>query len=195
MSRDRSTLTGAALSSRVAQWTQPGIIKSIQRGTITIANASLTNTATITSVDVNNTRLVCLGNSSVDAGGGGSGAGPVLVRIDLTNATTITASRTASTDAAVVSYEVVEYWPGVIRTIQRGTITAAGVAIGQTALATTLQTVTKATMESLGLEGSTAFAADSFRARMVLTNTTTVTMTRIGTSNTLVGGYQVTEWY
>lgn len=187
--------TGSALSARVGQWTQPGIIKSIQRGTITIANAALTNTATITSVVPGNTRLVYLGNNTANSGGGGTGASPTQVRIDLTNATTITATRLDTTDAVIVGYEVMEYWPGVLRSVQRATVTATGAVSGTATLATTLQTITKATIDVLGWNNNTAFDATNFNAYVALTNTTTVTLTRIGTSNNMTAGYQVCEWY
>lgn len=191
----RWRLTGSVFSSRVGQWTQRGIIKSIQRGTITVANASLTNTATITSVVPGNTRLVYLGNDSVNAGGGGTGTAPCLLRIDLTNATTVTATRLDSTDDAIVSFEVIEYWPGVIRTVQRGTVVATAAVSGTATLGTTLQTVTKATIEGLGWNANTAFSADNFLGRVSLTNTTTVTLNRIGTNNNLTAGFQVVEWF
>ena len=192
----RKVLTGSALSSRVGQWTQPGIIRSIQRGTITLANGQLTNTATITTVDPSNTRLVYLGNDCTDVGGGGTGASPCQVRIDLTNATTITATRTDSVDADIVSYEAVEYWPGVLRSVQRATVsTANGTNTGTATLATTLQSTTKATIECLGWSNNAATVTTNILGRIVLTNTTTVTINRIGTSNILTAGYQVCEWY
>lgn len=195
MRTQRRIFTGSVFGSRVGQWTQRGIIKSIQRGTITVAGGDLTNTATITAVDPGNTRLVCLGNSSVDAGGGGTGTGPILVSIALTNATTITATRTDTTSDDIVSYEVIEYWPGVIRTVQRGTVTATAAVSGTATLATTLQSTSRATLDVLGYQGGVTFSAVNFLANMVLTNTTTVTLTRTGTNNNLTAGYQVTEWY
>lgn len=191
----RRKLTGSVFSARVPQWTQRGIIKAIQRGIITLANGELTQTATITSVVPGNTRLVYLGNNCTNAGGGGTGVSPCLVRIDLTNATTITATRIDSVDPAIVSYEAIEYWPGVLRTVQRGTVVATAAASGTATLATTLQTITKATIDVLGWNANTALQADIFLGYVDLTNTTTVTITRIGTNNNLTAGYQVVEWY
>lgn len=196
MTQRRTVLTGALLSSRVGQWTQRGIIRSIQRGTITVANAALTNTATITTVDPDNTRLVYLGNDCVDTGGGGTGFSPCALRIDLTNATTITATRIDSVDAAIVSYEVIEYWPGVIRKVQRGTVsTANGTNTGTATLATTVQNTTKTTLDVLGWNNNVAATITNLLGRVQLTNTTTVTINRIGTSNILTAGYQVCEFY
>lgn len=191
----RARMLGSVFFSRVGQLTQRSLIKSIQRGTITIAGGSLTNTATITAVVPGNTRLRYLGNNSTNTGGGGSGAAPCLVRIDLTNATTITATRLDTTDPAIVSYEVIEYWPGVLRSVQRGTVVATAAASGTATLATTLQSTAKATLDVLGWNANTAFSADNFLGYVDLTNTTTVTITRIGTNNNLTAGYQVCEWY
>lgn len=191
-----SRLTGAGYTSRVAQWRQGSLIRSIQRATITVANGALTNTATLSPAVVpGNSRLVHLGNTSVNGGGGGSGAGPTELRLTFTDGTTITATRTDTTDDAVVSFEVIEYWPGVLRSVQRGTIALAGAASNTGALSPALQSTSKATLDYLGCSGSVAFSADNFLARMVLTNTTTVTYTRIGTNGTLTGGFQVVEWW
>lgn len=188
-------LTGAGYTARVAQWTQRSLIKSIQRGTIAITAGNATNTASITAVALNNSRLVYLGHSTTDNGAGGSGSGPTMARVIFTNATTITAQRSATDNALTVSFEVIEYWPGVLRTAQRATVTATGAASGTATLATTLQTITKASIDFLGWEGSVAFTPDNFFGRVDLTNTTTVTLNRAGTNGNLTAGYQVVEWY
>ena len=191
----RTRMLGSVFFSRVGQLTQRSLIKAIQRGTITLANGQATNTATITSVVTGNTRLVYCGNNSTNAGGGGTGTSPCFVRIDLTNATTITATRIDSVDPAIVSYEAIEYWPGVLRTVQRGTVVATAAVSGTATLGTTLQTITKATLDVLGWNANTTLSADNFLGYVDLTNTTTVTITRIGTNNNLTAGYQVCEWY
>ena len=80
-------------------------IKSIQRGVITIAGGSTSNTATITSVNTSKAICYFLGYSSQ-----ASSTGPDL-RIYLTNGTTVTASRGSSsvTSAWYASYQVVEF--------------------------------------------------------------------------------------
>lgn len=86
------------------------IIKSLQRGTITIAaGANNTQTATITSVDTAKSLLWHLGVET----SGGAGGDPSAVRLTLTNATTITATRAGAdtnTPASVVAYQVAEYY-------------------------------------------------------------------------------------
>lgn len=71
-----------------------GGVKSIQRGVISISGG--TGSATITSVDTSKTELRCLGFS-----GGALGAQAHIV---LTNATTITATGSAS----AISWELTE---------------------------------------------------------------------------------------
>lgn len=81
-------------------------IKLLQRGTITISGASLTATATVTSVDTAKALLNFEGfSASVDTQ-------VIPARISLTNATTITATRGTATNTpdTIVSYELVEYY-------------------------------------------------------------------------------------
>ncbi len=78
-------------------------IKSIQRGTIALAGAATTGTATITAVDTTKTELRFLGQS---AGGGGD---QHTAWITLTNSTTITATRVTASGTTTVSWELTEY--------------------------------------------------------------------------------------
>lgn len=83
-------------------------IKSIQRGTITVASAT-SATATITSVDTAKSELRMLGETMSTAASIGALA-TNFVRISLTNATTITATRiSAAADATIVSWELTEW--------------------------------------------------------------------------------------
>lgn len=166
-------------------------IKSIQRGTITLADTVTSATATIGAVDPNNTRLIFLGNNSTNTGGAGS-SNPTSARIALTNATTVTASRITGTDLMTVSYEVIEYYPGVIKSVQRGTVTMTATA-SATATITAVDT-NKATLESLGDELNNAHQADIYRAYFRLTNTTTVQIDRVLNNGNYTRGFQVTEW-
>ena len=82
-----------------------GGIKSVQRGTITLPGVS-SNTATITSVDTNKSMLNFLGVTESTS----LTTNNALVRIALTNATTVTATRSTSTGTSIVSYEVIEFY-------------------------------------------------------------------------------------
>lgn len=177
----------------VSQWLRGGSarIKSIQRGTIAIAGGATSNTATITSVDTANTRLVFLG--ILDASGDTT-PDIVACRIALTNATTVTATvNTVGAGNRTVSYEVVEYFPGAIKTIQRGTFATTGSTTG-TATISSVDT-TRTTLDYLGF--STTFSGGTVVGQalgeLVLTNATTVTFNGLGNQNRTVS-YQVVEW-
>ena len=189
----RTRLLGAGSQARVGQWFQRSLIKSIQRGTISIANGATSNTATVTAVVLANSRLVNLGNDA----GSDTTADTVCVRIALTNSTTITATvnTVSAAVARVVSYELIEYWPGVMKSVQRGTLTTAAAASGTAAI--TSVTTTKATLDFLGM--TTTYAVTDgvltqVQFRIELTNATTITGNGT-TAITRTAGYQVIEWY
>ena len=77
-------------------------IKSIQKGQTTIAAASASNTATITSVDTDKSVLIF----SLTAG---SNSVTGLARGVITNATTLTFTRVGTTGDTIVEWQVVEY--------------------------------------------------------------------------------------
>lgn len=79
--------------------TQPNGIKQVLRGTVNIANGASTGTATITAIDLQKSEMRWLG---VKVGAVGY--------IELTNATTITATRQGTSGAEVFSYEITERW-------------------------------------------------------------------------------------
>ena len=189
----RPRLTGSVLSSRVAQWGQRSLIKSVQRGTVTLTIGQTSNTATITSVIPANCviRYGGLTQSQVNPNWGlGFGL------IDLTNATTVTATiSTAVAAATVYSFDVVEYQPGVLRSVQRGTITIGAAATSNTATITAVD-VTKAELGWLGWTLSIGVADTTEATNIVLTNATTVTATRVSNgAYTAIAGYQVAEFF
>lgn len=181
----RTRLLGSGASARVSQWFQRSVVRSVQRGTIAITGAT-SNTATITSVDVGNSRLRLL-SSNYNATGS---ARQALVRIALTNATTITATVNTSpaAETCTASFEIIEYWPGVIRSVQRGTIAVAG-----TATIAAVNTA-KAELDYLGCEDNSPSIAFNLQTYVVLTNGTTVTAFP-GTNSAQVTGFQVVEWF
>jgi hypothetical protein len=90
-------------------------IKSIQRGTITIAASATTGTATISSVNTGKSVLHLLGWTQTYEQSATSGTHRyprMFPRIALTDATTVTATRNSSDSAetVTVSYEVIEYY-------------------------------------------------------------------------------------
>lgn len=181
-------LDGTLLTARTSQGRS--LIKSIQRGTITIANATASNTATITAVDPNNAIVHGLGNTVNEA------PNSSFVRVTLTNSTTVTATRSGTVSANTVNYEVIEYWPGLIKSVQRGTITLNSVT-SATATITAVDT-TKTMVEHLGASNTDASGGNGqlWLTTLVLTNATTVTAAvNTAAANSPIVGYQVIEWF
>lgn len=91
--------------STFSQFTGGGGIKSIQRGTISIAALTTSATATITSVNTAKTELRYLGGGQLDGNGFA-----VFARVALTNSTTITATASSAPNSACnVSWELTEF--------------------------------------------------------------------------------------
>lgn len=83
----------------------PGVIKSIQRGTIAITTGNTSNTATVSAVTTAKALVFHLGGE-----GDASATNHALVRLALTDATTITATRNGSSNGITVGYQLVEYY-------------------------------------------------------------------------------------
>lgn len=90
--------------STLSQFT--GGIKLIQRGTITMTSVSSATATLATAVNPAKTMLNLLG--FVDSSSSTTNLG--VPRIELTNATTITANRGTTAGTTVVSYEAVEFY-------------------------------------------------------------------------------------
>lgn len=192
--RRRWPLTGSPLSAALPRWTQPGFIKSLQRNTITIANGAASNTATITGVSLSDSLLLFLGS---DYGTDGAVAGQDCESLlTFTNATTITATRVGTTGGLITAFEVIEFMPGVIKSVQRSTIALAGV-VSNTATVNPV-VMLKSAIGYLGASTTDANAGE-FSARthvyMQLTNATTITATRGNGNNTATIGYQLVEYF
>ena len=87
-----------------------GGIKSVQRGVITFSSSSTTATATISAVDTSKAFVLWGGAISGGSGSGTSTSNPGSwdARVDLTNSTTVTATKWWSF-ASTLSYQVVEF--------------------------------------------------------------------------------------
>lgn len=164
------------------------LVKSIQRGTITIAGGTSSNTATLaTEAALDRSRLRHVG---YDTQGGESNA---RNRLTFTNTTTITANRQGTAADTIVSYEVTEYPHGLFRSIQRGSITIGPAAASNTATITAVNTA-KSEVSCLGFQTDESAETDQF-PRLALTNGTTITATRAnaGAGSTIVN-YEVAEY-
>ena len=192
MSRFGGRLRG---SQAVSGWLRGGGggVSSVQRNTITIASGATSNTATLSpAVDVSRSRIVFLGLTDA---GGDTTVDKSACRVALTDGTTVTATVGATgTGNRIVAFEVIEYRPGVIWYLKRGTITTTAATSGTDTVA--VADTTKATTDYLGFTSDFSGAAvpGNSQCRVVLTNATTVTATGLGGLNRTVG-YQVVEFY
>lgn len=159
------------------------LIKRVQRGVFTTVGGG-TNTVTgFLAVDPANTLIVRMsvgGQAAVNDSGH-----PWDARLSLSaDGATLTL---VSTTNVIVSWEAREYWPGIWKSIQRGTINP-----NNTATIAAVDT-NRAVVDSLGQSG---FAAtdDTRTAYLSLTNSTTVTATA-NTGGTGTIGYQVADPY
>lgn len=169
----------------------PSLIKSIQRGTIVIAGGTSSNTATLSTAVVLANSLLTWGSQGLNTSGQVD-AQMFTARITLTNTTTVTATRGGTTEALTVPYEVIEFWPGVLKSVQRGTVVT-----GTPATITAVNTA-KSMLSYLGCVGATSTGGEwgSWQGYLVLTNSTTVTATEGGGNTThITAGYQVAEFY
>lgn len=183
MRRGRHLIFGAfALAGFASLAGASSFIASSQRGTINLA-AATSNTATINTVRTDCAVVAWGGTStaasSVDAG---------WARVTLTNATTVTVNVNTAANANV-TYHVLEFRPGVVRSIQSGTI-------GNSTTASI--TEVDPAKSWLIFRGWTVNVTTDERSqqRFILTNGTTVTATTVGAGGgeTTTGAYTVVEF-
>ena len=190
MRRERNFIGPAGMGGMVSLWGASSLIRSVQSGAITLTDALSSATATVTAVDLPNSRLRFLGQTNDDYT---SLPSQGLAKIVLTNATTITANVISNQNAGklhVVNWELVEYAPGVIKSVQRGTITNAA----ESATITAVDTA-KTSTDYLGNTDTGGGLAMSCMTRLILTNATTVTVSSVIPSNTQLTSYQAVEWF
>lgn len=176
---------------------RPTVIKSVQRGTITIGAGAGSATAAISAVVLANTSLVWLGN---DYDGGATTAyDDANTYVNLTSTTQVTAYRGSTASADITSFEVIEYYGGILRSVQRGTVTVAAGAASATA-AITAVTTNKAHLSLLGIsttvDGATPAGVGGLMHRMSLSSSTGVTLTRVSSAGSAdhTEAFQVLEY-
>ena len=170
------------------------LIKSIQYGSISIASGSTSNTGAINEVDLDNSIIMFLGNTSAASALRGS-----MARVELTNSTTVTVIGGTSEPfgGRTARFCVLEFHPGLLKSNQSGYIT---IATSQTTNTDTISSVdtTKAVLFYLGIgtDGGVRDEDQHF-ADIQLTNSTTITATRdtADANETVDTGYQIIEFY
>src|SRR3990167_2803439 len=160
----------------------------IHPGSITIFAAEA-NTGTIPSGNVGNSVIIYGGHTTNDAGT----TRPVTTaRVTLTNSTTVTATNGLNSGTQIVRFTVIEFEPGVLKSVQRGTIT---VGVSSTATATIAAVdPQKAAGWFLGFTIAAFTTNDLVYSRLDLTDGTTVTATVALAGGSTVVGYQVVEF-
>jgi hypothetical protein len=165
-------------------------MKQVQYFSIAITAGNTSNTYTISpSVVAANSLLIWLGQTfsatdtnNVDSQGS----------LTFTNGTTITANRDGTANTLTVQGVIVEFYPGVIKTVQSGGIT---VTTSTTATLGTAVNTAKAIVFHLGNTSTDTSGASSVEeTALTLTNSTTVTATRGVNSTTAVVSYRVVEF-
>lgn len=180
------------MGGMVGLWGASSLVQSVQRGSISIVAASGSNTATITGVNMANSCLRYLGVSGNNAA---SSTAALATLLAFTNETTITATRTATgVEDVLVRFEVIEYRPGVIKSVQRGTISISSGGGAATATISGVDTG-RTVVDFLGCRLDTS-GYDNMFAWVVLTNATTVTATRFNTNPAVtIASYQAVEFF
>lgn len=165
------------MSGMVSLWGASSLIRSVQYGTVALSGVT-TNTATIVAVDTS--RAVVIDLCASNNWSGGTSEAYAVPRFTLTNSTTVTAVRGAVGGIDCnAAFAVVEFAPGVLRSVQTGTITPTAGAV--TATITDVN-VAKAVVLSLGVSGDNGGVGGSWWSRLTLSSSTTVTATRQDTS-------------
>ena len=165
------------------------IIKSIQTGTISTGAAN-SATATINSVSVSSSYVAFIGVTQSE------NDSSACVTVTLTNATTVTGARqNAEGGGCNITYIVIEYFPGRIRSLQDGTTLMSGVDTNTSTI--TAVNTNKAQLVYRGTNFDTAGTTTNAQARVriILTNTTTVTAVRGNSTNALTAAWTVVEFY
>lgn len=166
---------GRALLPRkrlVMDWIQPSLIENIQVGSI--MQSSTTQTATIASVDLS--RAVLIPQSYM---GGLTDPDGNLGILTLTNATTVTLSFLSGGGITTYYFAVVQFFPGVLRSLQYAVTGMVSPALTST---TTIAPVNTAKTFLLHLGNNPSLVGTNsygyFTTRLTLTNETTITATR-----------------
>lgn len=186
--RDTSSATHTVTVRGTVVEFSSSAVTSVQQGTITIASGNTTGTATITSVDTTKAVPFWLGGTVST-----STASPQVVihRIDLTNATTVTATRGSSSTAVVTAgYCIVEFASSAVSSVEQRAPSFTGTGTSSTDTISSIDT--SRTLLIYNGASCNSSTLNAYLYRLELTGATEVTATRESTSSTTrVIGYTV----
>jgi len=195
MRRQRNLLGPQGMGGMVSLWGASSLVKSVQYGTAPINSTGTTTTTTITSVNTADAVLLWGGFLSQSPSDGSTDPGMLMCRITLTNATTVTANRnTADFYGRNLPFCVIEFQPGVLKSVQHGVVTLTGV----TSATTTITSVNTAKAALICSGNTTSYPAPSnniYGAGVTLTNATTVTGTAASTAANYLVNFVVMEFF
>lgn len=176
------------LPAQYGQDAPPSYIKSIQKVSIIVSN-STSNTATIASVNTSNTVIFFASEETDET----SALEEVLVRVTLTNSTTVTATLDTAPHFVDVRVTVVEFVSSAVAAAaQYGTITLGSGDTSNTASISSVNT-SYAAIFYLGVSNSAPTFTTGL-CNIALTSSTVVTATRSTAGSTAVVGYCVIEF-
>lgn len=196
--RGTGPLGGAGM---VGLWGSSSLIRSSQHGLITLGNATATATATIDAVDT--AQSIVLWSGGYGNQNTGNPPSSTFSVVDLTNATTITATRgsTSGANTLYVPYQVCEFAPGVFRSIQSGTVSMGNGVSTNTATITGVNTgksicVFRGWYTNDTTTGTTPWDFQMWGVSQRLTNSTTITVNRyLSNVYTVTVAYSVLEFF
>lgn len=166
------------------------VITSIQKVSIAMASGDTSKTATISSVTTTNTILIFNGLTT-DSIAAPNDESQATARVELTDATTVTAYKGVAGQSVTINCTVVEFASGV-NSIQAGTIVVAASTTSNTA---TISSVgSNAFVLYLGETSDTNIAGYTpGHGGLELTNSTTVTAYALSAGRALTMGYMVVD--
>ena len=188
MRRNRDFIGPAGMGGMVSLWGASSLIQSIQYGTVSVSGTT-SGTATITAVDTADSMLVFMGQSCTDTT---SFFERGNVGLSLTNSTTVTATKAGSNSNIVAGFCVVEFYPGVVKSVQRGS--RAGFNATSTITEVNTGKVWVMHLGYVGVVGNTYFP-EYDAVRCELTNSTTLTMKNSNAGGATFFYWQVVEFF
>ncbi len=175
----------------VGLWGASSMVTSGQQANITIpaSVAANSNTSTISSVDTNRS-IILWGGVFPSAYNRNDLDG---IRVALTNATTVTATRSGVSAAdSYTAYSVMEFQPGVIRSVQRGTATMSSTTVNNTL---TEVNRAKSFVTFLGITDSdVSSTTQRLNAYMYFSSSTNLAVA-VYSAQSQVVGWQVVEFF
>lgn len=169
------------------------LIKSVQTGSVVIpvTNAS----TTINSVDVNNSLLLYEGfNSTIDYAI--YAPNYLFAKINLANATTVVGSRINGSYDNTTNFQVIEFYPGVLKSNQTGSIVVGNSVSGTTVINSV--NANKTILSDLGHTSDCGTSGTAYQMffRLELESSTKVTTRRnTAYADNSVQNFQVIEFY